>query len=376
MLKLSVTRRWVVPAIVAVVVVGGGGAAWAMTRPSGSGSADSQIVAAKIATINETVSTSGTIAPAHEADLNFASSGRVSRVRVAVGDKVMKGETLATIGTATLRASYDSARANYTAAVESVAEASGGSSTALTAAHSSLVAAKSQLATARKALHNAHLRATIAGTITSLNLTKGEAVSPTSSAGTSDAQVVIQSTSTFVVNVTVDDTQVKTVKKGQPVEVTPEGATSAVRGVVKTVNALPDTTSSVVSFPVVIAVSGHPAGVYAGATATASITTKHVANVLEIPTFAITYNGSTASVQVKTGGSTSTRTVTVGTSYGLETQVLSGLKAGEDVVVTVPSFPGRPTGGTGSNEAPSQGVFPGGGTFPSGSGPGAFSGNG
>jgi macrolide-specific efflux system membrane fusion protein len=119
--------------------------------------------------------------------------------------------------------------------------------------------------------------------------------------------------------------------------------------------------------------------VYAGATATASITTKHVANVLEIPTFAITYNGSTASVRVKSGSSTSTRTITVGTSYGLETQVLSGLKAGEDVDVTIPTFPGRPTGGTGSNEGPSvQGVFPGegGGTFPSGSGPGAFSGNG
>jgi hypothetical protein len=73
----------------------------------------------------------------------------------------------------------------------------------------------------------------------------------------------------------------------------------------------------------------------------------------------------------------------VGTSYGLETQVLSGIKTGEDVVVTIPTF-GRPAGGgTGTTN---EGNFPGGngtfgtgssgGGFPSGAGPGSFSGQG
>lgn len=391
MQRLRLTRRWTVTVLTAVILIGGGGAAWAMTRSSDSGNGNTQLVAAKVATINETVSTSGTIAAAQEADLNFESNGRVTHVNVAVGDKVKKGETLATIGTSALRPSYDSAKATYTAAVEAVAEASGGSSTEVAAAHSSLVAAKSGLKTARTSLRGAHLRSTINGTVTSLDLTKGQSVSSTGSAGSSSSQVVVQSSKTFIVNATVDDTEVKSVKKGQKVSVTPDGADTAVDGVVKTVSAVPDTSSSVVSFPVVIAVNGHPSGVYAGASATASITTKHVANVLEIPTLAITYDNSTATVKVRSGGSTATRTITVGTSYGAETQVLSGLKSGEQVVVATPTFPGRPTGGSGSGgtgefpgggtfpgggEFPGGGSFPGGGTFTNGNGPGAFSGQG
>jgi multidrug efflux pump subunit AcrA (membrane-fusion protein) len=353
-----------------------------MTRPSGTASATAQVVAAKIATINQTVSTSGTVAAAHEADLDFESSGRVTAIEVAVGEKVRKGQVIATIGAAALRASLDSARANLAAAEASVSEASGGSSTEIAAAHSALVAAESQLSTARNALRHARLRATIRGTVTSLDLTRGQAVSATSAADSSDPQVVIRSSKTFVVNATVDDTEVKSVKKGQHVDVTPDGATQSVAGTVMKVSAIPDTSSSVVAFPVVVAVSGHPSGVYAGATATAEITTKHVSDVLEIPTLAITYDGSAASVKVRVGGSTATRTITVGTSYGLETQVLSGLTAGENVVMTIPTFGGPRSNSPGTTN---EGNLPGGsqtfggpsgGTFPSGTGPGSFSGQG
>ena len=164
-------------AIVAVVVVGGGGAAWAMTRSSTSGNDSTQVVAAKLATINQTVSTSGTVAPAHEADLDFASTGRVTRVKVAVGDKVTKGQTLATIGTAALTSKRRLGQGELTPpALTALSEAAGGASTAIAAAHASLIAARSQLSTAKRALNNAHLRATIDGTIASLSLTKGEAV--------------------------------------------------------------------------------------------------------------------------------------------------------------------------------------------------------
>jgi macrolide-specific efflux system membrane fusion protein len=296
---------------------------------------------------------------------------------------VRKGQTLATVGTAALQASKDAARASVTAAQESVAEAS--SSTAQTAAQSSLVAARSQLKSATTALADARLRSTITGTVTSVDLSKGESVSGTAATGDdssasdssgSDSQVVVQSSKRFIVNASVDDTEVKSVKKGQAVAVTPDGATSSVPGVVRSVGAIPSSSSSVVSFPVVVRLTGHPSGIYSGASATVVMTTKHTSNVLEIPTFAIINNGSTATVQVQNGSSTSTRTISVGTSYGLETQVLSGLKAGEKVVVTLPSFSGRAPTSTGSGNGGGLGEFGGtgsGGGFPSG-GTGGFSG--
>jgi macrolide-specific efflux system membrane fusion protein len=120
--------------------------------------------------------------------------------------------------------------------------------------------------------------------------------------------------------------------------------------------------------------------VYAGATATLTITTTRVPHVLEIPTLAVTYSGSKASVEVQQGGSTVTRTVTMGTTYGLESQVLSGVRAGEKVAVTAPTFAGRVgvgggfgqrsgTGtGTGSGEGGVGGGFSNGGGFGSGTG--------
>jgi hypothetical protein len=114
-----------------------------------------------------------------------------------------------------------------------------------------------------------------------------------------------------------------------------------------------------------------------------TITTKHVSNVLEIPTLAVTYSGSTASVQLQQGGSTAKRTVTIGATYGLESQVLSGVTAGEKVKVTIPSFGGRlgrPGGGAGlgtrSGTGTGTGGFGGGGGFTNGGGFGGGSGGG
>jgi macrolide-specific efflux system membrane fusion protein len=389
-----------------VIVLAGGGAAWAKTRGSSTPGPTTQLVAAKVATVTQTVSASGTIAAANEADLSFATSGRVTRVLVASGDRVTKGQPLAMVGTASLTASYAAAKAQRDAA-ESTAASDGSLSSAQRAADAAQVtAAKAGVTDARQALADATLRSTIAGTVTSIDLTRGEAVSgsgtsssdttgttgttassgrgtavgATSSASTSTAttssgsQVVVQSAGT-IVNGSVDDTEVQQVKKGQSVAITPDGATSTVPGVVTSVSSVPSSSAGVVTFPVVVRITGHPKGVYAGATATMTITTTHVPNVLEIPTLAITYSGSNASVQVRQGGSTVKRSVTLGTAYGLESQVLSGIKAGEKVVVTIPTFAGRVGGtggggfgqrggtGTGTGGFGSGGGFTGGGGF-------------
>jgi macrolide-specific efflux system membrane fusion protein len=386
---LRAVRRWpVIVGIVIIVLVGGGATAWALTRSSGSSTPTSQTVAAKVATINETVSTSGTIEAAKEADLDFGASGRVTAVKVAVGDKVSKGQTLATVGNTALAAAYDAAKASVSAAQDKVTEDADASSTQLTADKAALTAAKSQRSSARTAFKDADLTATITGTVTSVDLTKGQEVSTSassasasgagssgggsgalaaattasSSSSSSDSQVVIQSTDSYLVDATVDDTEVKTVKKGQTVAITPDGATASIAGTVTSVSAVASTSSDVVTFPVVIKVTGHPTGVYAGASATVVITTKHVSKVLEIPTLAITYSGSTATVNVSSGGHTSKRTISAGTTYGLETQVLSGLKSGDKVVVTIPTFGGgRLTrGGTGGTGGGLTGGFGGG----------------
>lgn len=363
-------RRGPVVAGVVVLTLAATGTALGVTRPwhHKANRASTQVVAARMTTIVQTVAASGTVAAAKAADLDFAVTGRVTQVRVKAGDIVHKGDVLATVGTAALAAQLAAAQATVTADEAKVAADSSGSAQRA-ADEAALTAAQANLHSAQVALHDAKLRATISGTVTSVDLVVGQQVYGGSANGAaansgSETQVSIQSTSSFIVNATVDDTQISEVKKHQDVSVTPQGATSPVSGTVTSVGAIPTSTSGVVSFPVTVALTGHPKQVYAGSSATLTITTSKAVNVLAIPTLAITYDGSKASVRLVTGGGTTTRQITVGQSYGLQTAVKSGLVAGDKVLVTIPTFARIGTGGNGTTRGNFGGITPFGGTGP------------
>jgi hypothetical protein len=134
--------------------------------------------------------------------------------------------------------------------------------------------------------------------------------------------------------------------------------------------------SGVATYPVVVTFDADSNSFYPGATVTGSITTQAKNNVIEVPTRAIsTQNGVsvvTISTNGKVGGPTTTRTVTTGLTAGGETEITSGLKVGEHVVITVPSIFGGV--GTGGRTFGGGGAGTGGGTFGGFGGAGATGG--
>ena len=105
--------------------------------------------------------------------------------------------------------------------------------------------------------------------------------------------------------------------------------------------------SNVTTFPVVIDVTGDPSGLYAGSTATVNIIVKQLNNVTEVPTAAISYSSSgQASVTQVVNGSDVVKPVTVGPAQSGETQIVSGVTAGDKVLERVITFRGG-AGGTG-----------------------------
>ena len=105
---------------------------------------------------------------------------------------------------------------------------------------------------------------------------------------------------------------------------------------------------------VTIAVKKLPANASAKSVGLATIQTKVLAsNVIVIPTAAIKGSGSSATVQVLSAGKTSTVSVVVGQQAGTESEIVSGLTVGENVVWTR-SFQRGGFGGNGS-PAPGQG---------------------
>jgi macrolide-specific efflux system membrane fusion protein len=177
------------------------------------------------------------------------------------------------------------------------------------------------------------------------------------------------------VNATVDDTQVGQVSAGQQATITPSGATTPAYGTVASIGLIASESSNVASFPVVIDVTGDPSGLYAGATADVAIIVKELNNVVEVPTASIQYStsGLASVTQVKNGKTVSTP-VTVGSAGNGESQITSGVVAGDKVQERVVKISGLPSGARPGGLGGSSGFGGGaGGSRPGSCGGGGFS---
>jgi macrolide-specific efflux system membrane fusion protein len=356
----------------------------------------SEVVKVTTGTIKQTVATSGTLEPATEADLNFGVSGTVTAVDVKAGQVVAAGQVLATVGTTALQSEVDAAQANLASAQARLSsdEAADGSTTEIDSDEASVTSAESSLTTAQTNLADASLTSTISGTVASVSLTDGEAVTGTGTGGgggglgasdaassststSSTGQVVVIGTDSYIVTTTVDDTDIGQVADGDQATVTPTGATTVDYGTVASIGLIASESSNVATFPVVIDVTGDPTGLYAGSTADVSIIVKQLDNVVEVPTAAITYTtGGQATVTEVKGGKHVSVDVTVGQAATGETQITSGVASGDSIVERVVKFTGvAGAGGTGGAGI-TGGFTRGGGEGGFGGGTGGFGGGG
>ncbi|HEY5180546.1 MAG TPA: biotin/lipoyl-binding protein [Dermatophilaceae bacterium] len=366
----------------ALVVVGGGGA-WTAARSSATKAATPTLVTATTSTIRQSVSATGTLEPAHRSDLTFAVSGTVTSLPVVAGDKVRAGAVLARVDSASLQTAVTLAQANVTATQDQLTaqQDAGSSAMQIASTQSQLADAQAKLADSETALAAASMTSPIAGTVAQVNIAVGDKVGGTASAGSSSAsggagsssssasaasasstaQIVVISTTSWVVEASVGSADLPQLKKGLQAEITPSGSATKIFGTVKSVGIVASSSSSgSASFPVTIAVTGSPKGLYAGGAADVSIIVKKVENVLTVPTNALhTEKNTTVVHQMKNGEQVSTP-VTVGTAYGAVTQIRSGLKAGDKVVGTSFRLGGNGnSGGTGTRQGGGTG---GGGT--------------
>ena len=137
--------------------------------------------------------------------------------------------------------------------------------------------------------------------------------------------------------------------------------TTSTTAKVTSVGAIASASSGVATFPVVVTITGSTSGLYSGATGQATITYKQLTNVVQVPALAVSQSNGQSSVTVSVNGKKTRRVVTTGITSGGQVQITSGLQAGEQVVVAIPTTR-RSTSGTGN--PPSGGNFtPPGGNF-------------
>jgi multidrug efflux pump subunit AcrA (membrane-fusion protein) len=250
-----------------------------------------------------------------------------------------------------------------------------------------LTNAQTALQTAKDNMANASLVAPHAGMIEAINGLIGENAA---AAGGSSAFMVLVDTSTLNIAAQINETNIAAVVADQPAQFTvPAYPSQTFHASVTSIDTLGLTSSSVVTFQVNLAVDMQSIGslrVYPGMTATVNITTAERIGALLVPSSALSFaatalqNGELDRTALRSliGGSTARPDatgnqgivvelkagklvpvlVTSGLTNGQQTEILSGLQEGNQVVTGQTG--GTTTTTTGSNTN-GRGIFGGGG---------------
>jgi trimeric autotransporter adhesin len=225
----------------------------------------------------------------------------------------------------------------------------------LAADQASVDAATAAQQAAQQNVDEAKLLSPEAGTIEAVTLTSGDQVSANSTAET----IVISSPGGEEVVTTVPVTSIASVQQGEQAVVTPDGSATSLTGTVTSIGVMPSSGTSV-SYPVTIVLNGGT-GLPDGSSATVSlVTSPGTGSSIVVPTSAITAIGGRYLVRVDNHGQLSTVLVQIGASGPIYTQITSGLKAGQQVVVADLNAQ-LPTGNTNTRGFGGGGAFTGGG---------------
>jgi multidrug efflux pump subunit AcrA (membrane-fusion protein) len=230
-------------------------------------------------------------------------------------------------------------------------ETGGGATLSLPTAEANLREAELSVKSARQEVRETTLRAPISGTIASVSGAVGETVSGGSSSGNSEASspvatgdessggsesfMVLAQLQRLKMEVSFSEADIGEVREGQTATVaidSMEGTELA--GRVTKVSVLPgEGSSGVVEYPATILLTQSAKGLRAGMSASAEVVVEQVKNALTVPSEAISQAADGKTVTVEEDGKEATKTVTIGLAGDETTEVVSGVKAGQTLVL-------------------------------------------
>jgi len=244
------------------------------------------------------------------------------------------------------------------------------------------------VASAEKALAETTLLAPVSGTVTAVNATVGETVGGTGSTVTTGAENASSSGSTgqsagasssgssagssdFIAIQTVRQLEVVSgfpeadatqLAVGQPATITfPALPETEVAARVIAVSPTSTVVNNVVTYDATIRLIAPPLDVKQGMTANVSVVVNTRSHVLELPSSAITTTGTISTVELLQNGKTSVTRIQTGLVGDSSTEIVSGVSAGDVVVVPTVSVSVATTTTSGFGGAGGGGFFGGGG---------------
>lgn len=190
-------------------------------------------------------------------------------------------------------------------------------------------AAEAALAVARRDRTLATLTSPISGTVVSVGLVSGDAVT----AGSAEAAIRVQADDGYVVELPVSLAQIPDVAVGQSATVDLPAFDADYDAIVSSVGVENVSDTATPSYTVVVALDADGEQLRIGATARVVITLATAEDVLTVPVSAVTRDGPTESVIVLSDAGPKTVPVELGAVGSERIEITDGLSAGDRVVI-------------------------------------------
>ncbi len=369
--------------VAAAVVVAGGTGIWLATRGGHAAGTTPHTAEVTRGTLTVTASASGSIVAVNQRALTFGTSGSVSKLKVKAGDQVSAGQLLAALDDTDAQAAVTAAQAAVTAAqaaldaaeqnltlaqqqADAAASAAtqtptpspssssaggsgggsgaGGSGTGGSSRTGSQSTGTDNLLRAQQSVNNAELtleqdQAKLAGT-TIVAPSAGRILSVAGAVGSSVSAggsgfIVMAGANDVAVQAEFSEADVAGVKVGQAATVTlanHPGKKYPAR--VSQIDPAGTSSGELVRFGVELIFTSVPADLLLGQSADVAVTTASAPDVLYVPAAAVTTGaGGQAEVTVRSDGVDRVQPVTVGLEADQGVEVMSGLTAGQTVVI-------------------------------------------
>ncbi len=226
-----------------------------------------------------------------------------------------------------------------------------------TAEDAAIAVAQSGVTSATEAIDDTVLRAPVSGRVGTVNAVEGQSIAAGASALTLIPDASYQVVASF------SEADALKVAVGQKATVTFDALTGeSATGSVTAVDILPTTGGNVTTYGATITLDEAPADVRDGMSASVVVTVNEAADVLWVPSAAVTSVGGVSTVIVRKGGVDTTVPVTTGLAGDSGTEITGGVAAGDQLVIAstdtgdsgfpmvgIPGggFAGPATGGTG-----------------------------
>lgn len=365
MKKLKISKVWIAMTVVVIVAV----AAWALSGGKEKEDINFKQEKVSLQTLQNSVTATGTIEAVTSVTVGTQVSGIVNKLYVDYNSQVKKGQVIAELDKTNLLSELNTAKANMASAQSQLNYQSANMKRYQTLYQKGLVSAddyenalltyrqaKEQVATAKEQVQRAQtnlgyatITSPIDGTVISKSVEEGQTVA--ASFNTPELFTIAKDLTNMQVVADVDEADIGAVKEGDRVTFTVDAyPDDTFEGTVKQVRLQATTTNNVVTYEVVISAQNADLKLKPGLTANVTIYTQERAGVLAVVNKALRFTPTKETVgkdikivdckgknKVWTldGKTLTAHPVSIGQSDGMHTEIIKGLKAGQQIVTEI-----------------------------------------